>query len=73
MKCVEKQLTKATCVTADSSKIENKTRGKGSDLASLRIGLRYRAGKNSSFSCNFTSCRIIQKIHLFLFPKLAKV
>ena len=44
-KCVEKQFTQAKCVIIDSSKIENKTRGEGSDLAPLRIGLRYRAWK----------------------------
>ena len=31
--CVEKRLTQATCVTAETSKIENKTRGKGSGIA----------------------------------------
>ena len=57
------------CVTANSSKIE-KTRWEGSDLAPLRIGLRYRARKNNSFSCNLASCRIIQKNNLFLFSNL---
>ena len=69
--CVEQQFTQAKCVTSNSRKIEDKTRGLGSDLGPLRIGLRYRARKNNSFSCNLASCRIILKIRLFLFSKLA--
>ena len=69
--CVEQQFTQAKCVTSASSKIENKTRVLGSDLGP-RIGLRYRARKNNSFSCNLASCRIILKIHLFSFSKLAE-
>ena len=52
------------------SKFKNKTRGEG-DLATLRIGPRYRAQNKKFFLCNLASCRNIQKIHLFLFSKLA--
>ena len=63
------------CRTAGSSKIWNQrgVRGEGSDLTPLRIGPRYRVRKNITFSCNLASCRDIQKIHLFLFSKLAEV
>ena len=61
----KKQLTQA--------KYESKARGEGSDLARLRICPRSRVWKNISFSCKLDSCRDIQKIHFFLFSKLADV
>ena len=49
------------------------TGGESNDFAPLKTGPRYRVQKNSSFSCNLTSCWDIPKIHYFLFLRLDKV
>jgi len=60
--------TQAKCVTADSSNIENKTRGECSDLAPLRIGLSYRARKNSSNSLViWLAAGSSKKFYIFIF------
>jgi len=41
--------------------------GEGSNLASFRLGLRYRVWENSSFSYSLASCSIIQKFIYFYF------
>jgi len=55
------------------AKLKKQNKGESNPCHSQKIEYRYRAPKNSFASAIWLAAENIQKIHLFLFSKLAKV